>query len=71
MSQNNEKYSPLTYKMLEKHEIGVDENNEEYMIHQEYHVIVDEIKAKCKILDMTWSDRIGIKFVKNHPKMGL
>ena len=71
MSQNNEKYSPLTYKMLKKYEIGTDENNVEYMIHQEYDVVVDGIKAKCKILDMPWSERIGFKFEKKHPTMGI
>ena len=71
MKQNKGKNVPLTYKMLQKFDVRRDENNKEHIIHKEYDVIVDGIKAKCKILDMLWSERIGFKFEKEHPKMGL
>ena len=70
MNKNNNQNRPLTYKMLQKYDIRHDNDKKEYIIHKEYDVIVDGIKAKCKILDMRWSERIGIKFEKKHPTMG-
>ena len=71
MKQNNGKNSPLTYKMLQKYDIRHDNDKKEYIVHKEYDVIVDGIKGKCKILDMPWSERIGIKFENKHPTMGI
>ena len=71
MNKNNNQNRPLTYKMLQKYDIRHDNDKKEYIIHKEYDVIVDGIKAKCKILDMRWSERIGIKFEKKHPTMGM
>ena len=56
MNKNNTQNRPLTYEMLKSN--------------KEYDVIVDGIKAKCKILNIPWSERIGIKFEKKHPTMG-
>ena len=71
MNKNNNQNRPLTYKMLQKYDIHHDNDKKEYIIHKEYDVIVDGIKAKCKILDMRWSERIGFKFEKKHPTMGM
>jgi len=57
MNKNNTQNCPLTYEMLKSN--------------KEYDVIVDGIKAKCKILNIPWSERIGIKFEKKHPTMGI
>ena len=71
MNKNNTQNRPLTYKMLQKYDIRHDNDKKEHIIHKEYDVIVDGIKAKCKILDMPWSERIGFKFEKKHPTMGM
>ena len=73
MNKNNTQNRPLTYEMLQKQDECPDclQKGKHHHAPKEYDVIVDGIKAKCKILDMPWSERIGIKFEKKHPIMGI
>ena len=72
MNKNTNQNCPLTYEMLQKQDECLDclQKGKHHHAPKEYDVIVDGIKAKCKILDMPWSERIGFKFEKKHPTMG-